>query len=360
MLRTVSLDPQSSGAGAGSDRPYRDPHRGDRYLRSSVRDSLRRLDVLAAACGVKPDNDSGGSKGPGGDEWQVAVASVERHLRAFLSDAAIRKDVLKDRSGRLEAIRLGHQCRKTLQLCTDELARMRTMNEALLRQLNNTRAMRKSAAKSRAVSVAAEEQRLTSVYSIRVAEHAALAARVDDAAAKLAAASSATDGWGSSNKGAASSANGVACGATGGLTGGRMRRPRLMDLDLGSAGAEEMRPTGGGEEEADEHTQGQMRVLAAQEDQVQDALDGLLSQVRHLKQQALAIRDELDVQRVMLDDVQTNIEAADEGLKTLNQRLKKVTERLHPSMCATQVICCILLLAVVGYLVYRLRDVIGF
>ena len=123
-------------------------------------------------------------------------------------------------------------------------------------------------------------------------------------------------------------------------------------------------PTSGGQEMTpmssirdDEEFQLFFEQTKALDKKMDQALDRISGGVARMHENALQIKGELRVQEVLLKETEVKVDKLNEQLYTLNTKLKKTLEDVDKDKLCIYLICCILLLAVAGYLVHALGIV---
>jgi len=95
----------------------------------------------------------------------------------------------------------------------------------------------------------------------------------------------------------------------------------------------------------------QFEVLRQNDEEINRKLDIIGSHVADLKNLAVAIGNEIELQEVMIDDATGEVEKTNAKLKNLNVRLKKQLDDVRKcDRFIIDFVCCILILAIIGYL----------
>jgi hypothetical protein len=97
--------------------------------------------------------------------------------------------------------------------------------------------------------------------------------------------------------------------------------------------------------------------IAQQDQRIDQALDRIYAGTVQLKENAMRINQELKTQEVILEEVQTKTEKTTEKLTTLNKRVKKAVKDLSADRMCMYIICCIVLLALVGFILYETKVI---
>jgi len=90
---------------------------------------------------------------------------------------------------------------------------------------------------------------------------------------------------------------------------------------------------------------------------IDQALDRIGQGVQRLHENALQVNNELRIQEVLLKDTENKLDRINEQMYTLNGKLRKTLEQVDKDKCCVYLVCCVLLLAVAGYIVYSLGIV---
>ena len=93
--------------------------------------------------------------------------------------------------------------------------------------------------------------------------------------------------------------------------------------------------------------------MCQKNDQAMDrALDRIQQGTSRMKETAIQIKQEVTIQKRMLDEVELKADRIHEQMLGLNGKLKKTLESVENDKMCLYIICCILLLGVAGYALY--------
>lgn len=106
---------------------------------------------------------------------------------------------------------------------------------------------------------------------------------------------------------------------------------------------------GGGRLEDNAETKEQMKVIAVQDAKINAGLDRLKEGVGRLKNLATEIGAQIDMQNEMLDSTEKTIDSQNKQLRSINRRLTKFMNDTKPMKCFFNVCFIVLILAVVGF-----------
>eukprot|EP01002_Notosolenus_urceolatus_P004419 NODE_2164_length_1185_cov_17.116197_g1795_i0.p1 GENE.NODE_2164_length_1185_cov_17.116197_g1795_i0~~NODE_2164_length_1185_cov_17.116197_g1795_i0.p1 ORF type:complete len:355 (+),score=85.49 NODE_2164_length_1185_cov_17.116197_g1795_i0:83-1147(+) len=318
-------------------------HRGARHTRAVLRDSIRRCHLLHTKVSREKLNDDDVFDA---DDFYSLQSHLERELKEIREEMIHRNECAKEKGGRIQAIEITHNARKTLDALTKDLSRMKDMNDGLLRNIAAKK--RKKNSPSEAELKQAWESR-THIYERLLTELDAVATLVQDRPKPTE-----STWWGGKKDSGTTGA--ITVDGPSGATSG-VRRTRLMDLNLDEAATQD-RPAGDDLQQPDEQYQAQMAAIDQQELQINKKLDDVKSVILRLKEGAVRMGEELDDQNVMLEVSEENMEKASKDLDRLNSRLDRVMKKMRPTNCFLNLCCGVILLAIVSYLVYRFRRYI--
>eukprot|EP01002_Notosolenus_urceolatus_P000870 NODE_1219_length_1517_cov_6.893733_g1014_i0.p1 GENE.NODE_1219_length_1517_cov_6.893733_g1014_i0~~NODE_1219_length_1517_cov_6.893733_g1014_i0.p1 ORF type:complete len:348 (+),score=81.44 NODE_1219_length_1517_cov_6.893733_g1014_i0:416-1459(+) len=88
--------------------------------------------------------------------------------------------------------------------------------------------------------------------------------------------------------------------------------------------------------------------VSRKDQEIEDLLDVNLQGVKRLHQHAVGFSDELDRQDEMLNQMEVLVDKNKANLEGLNTKLEKVTKQVKADQCCMYIVCCVLLLAVIG------------
>eukprot|EP00672_Neobodo_designis_P026849 CAMPEP_0174852938 /NCGR_PEP_ID=MMETSP1114-20130205/27278_1 /TAXON_ID=312471 /ORGANISM="Neobodo designis, Strain CCAP 1951/1" /LENGTH=316 /DNA_ID=CAMNT_0016087559 /DNA_START=39 /DNA_END=989 /DNA_ORIENTATION=+ len=98
--------------------------------------------------------------------------------------------------------------------------------------------------------------------------------------------------------------------------------------------------------------------IAKQDQRIDQALDRIHAGTLQLKENAMNINRELKVQQVLLDETEEKVAKTTERLTSLNKRVKKAVKDVEADRMCMYVICCVLMLGLVGFILYS-TGVVG-
>lgn len=106
---------------------------------------------------------------------------------------------------------------------------------------------------------------------------------------------------------------------------------------------------GGGRLQDHEETQAQMKMIADQDAKINAGLDRLKEGVGRLHNLAIEIGAHIDMQNEMLDKTEKTIDKQTQQLRSINRRISKFMKETKPMSCFLYVCCFLLILALVGF-----------
>jgi molecular chaperone GrpE (heat shock protein) len=93
--------------------------------------------------------------------------------------------------------------------------------------------------------------------------------------------------------------------------------------------------------------------IAHQDKRIDEALDRITAGTQVLKENAMKINQELKTQNELLDEVQGKVERVTTKLETLDRRVKKAINDLEKDRMCIYMICCVILLGLIGGILYE-------
>lgn len=107
----------------------------------------------------------------------------------------------------------------------------------------------------------------------------------------------------------------------------------------------------------DPETREQMRVLRSQENEINKGLDRLRSNVGRLHELAVEIGAHIDMQNAMIDKTEEAVDSSTEKLKALNRRLTKILKEQSPMNTFIYIGCFSLILGLIGLLLTQTNTI---
>ncbi|CBZ25674.1 conserved hypothetical protein [Leishmania mexicana MHOM/GT/2001/U1103] len=114
---------------------------------------------------------------------------------------------------------------------------------------------------------------------------------------------------------------------------------------------------GGGMLQEHEETKEQMKTIAAQDAKIDAGLHRIKEGVGRLHDLAVQIGAQIDMQNTMLDDAEQAIDKNAEKLRGLNRRLKKFLKETRPMNCFLYVCCVFLIIALIGFFLVQFNVI---
>lgn len=115
--------------------------------------------------------------------------------------------------------------------------------------------------------------------------------------------------------------------------------------------------TGGGRLEDNAETKEQMKTIAAQDAKIDAGLGRLKEGVGRLHDLAIQIGAQIDMQNEMLEKTEQTIDRQTQQLRTINRRLNKFIKETRPMSCFLYVCCFFLVLALVGFFLVQFNVI---
>lgn len=114
---------------------------------------------------------------------------------------------------------------------------------------------------------------------------------------------------------------------------------------------------GGGKLQDNEETKEQMKTIALQDAKINAGLDRLKEGVGRLHEVAVQIGAQLDMQNEMLEKTEQTIDKQTQQLKRINRRLNKFLKETRPMNCFLYVCCVFLIIALVGFFLVQFNVI---
>ncbi|KPI82691.1 hypothetical protein ABL78_8295 [Leptomonas seymouri] len=114
---------------------------------------------------------------------------------------------------------------------------------------------------------------------------------------------------------------------------------------------------GGGRLQDNEETKEQMKVIAAQDAKINAGLDRLKEGVGRLHEVAVQIGAQIDMQNEMLEKTEQTIDKQTQQLRRINYRLNKFMKNTRPMNCFLYLCCVFLIIAIVGFFLVQLNVI---
>lgn len=114
---------------------------------------------------------------------------------------------------------------------------------------------------------------------------------------------------------------------------------------------------GGGKLQDNEETKEQMKTIAVQDAKINAGLDRLKEGVGRLHEVAVQIGAQLDMQNEMLEKTEQTIDKQTQQLKRINRRLNKFLKDTKPMNCFLYVCCVFLIIALVGFFLVQFNVI---
>lgn len=92
--------------------------------------------------------------------------------------------------------------------------------------------------------------------------------------------------------------------------------------------------------------------VAEKDVQMDKAVDRIAAATARLKDNATLLKDELGLQKKLLDDTDQKVDKVEKNLDTLNRRLKKTLKNVDGDKVCIYAVCFLLLLGITGYGLY--------
>ncbi|KAK7199342.1 Qb-SNARE protein [Novymonas esmeraldas] len=115
--------------------------------------------------------------------------------------------------------------------------------------------------------------------------------------------------------------------------------------------------TGGGRLQDSEETKEQMKTIAAQDAKIDAGLDRLKEGVGRLHDLAVQIGAQIDMQNEMLEKTEQTIDKQTQQLRNINKRLNKFLKETRPMNCFLYVCCVFLIIALVGFFLVQFNVI---
>lgn len=135
--------------------------------------------------------------------------------------------------------------------------------------------------------------------------------------------------------------------------GGRTKRKGIMDWENENA---QKNISQFEKQNIEMQTQIEETTIIENQKIIDSTLDEIATSVQRLKQQAYAIKDELNTQEIILTDVDRAIVEAHCKISKTNLRLKKLIKKINPMTCPLNVVMILIILAIVGYFAYQFKQ----
>lgn len=136
---------------------------------------------------------------------------------------------------------------------------------------------------------------------------------------------------------------------------------RAKDANGNPVGAKEVvfvdNTVGGGKLQDNEETKEQMKTIAAQDAKINAGLDRLKEGVGRLHEVAVQIGAQLDMQNEMLEKTEQTIDKQTQQLRSINRRLNKFMKDTKPMNCFLYVCCIFLVIALVGFFLVQFNVI---
>ncbi|EPY20748.1 syntaxin of plants SYP7 [Strigomonas culicis] len=137
-----------------------------------------------------------------------------------------------------------------------------------------------------------------------------------------------------------------------------MRRQREGDGVADPSGIVlEDNTVGGGKLQDNDETKEQMRVIAQQDAKIDAGLNRIKEGVGRLKNLAVDIGAQLDMQNQMLEKTELTVDKQTKQLQTINRRLEKLMKGTKPMNCFMYVCFIVLILALVGFFLVQFNVI---
>eukprot|EP01006_Ploeotia_vitrea_P039702 TRINITY_DN66366_c4_g1_i1.p2 TRINITY_DN66366_c4_g1~~TRINITY_DN66366_c4_g1_i1.p2 ORF type:complete len:297 (-),score=46.36 TRINITY_DN66366_c4_g1_i1:1520-2338(-) len=101
----------------------------------------------------------------------------------------------------------------------------------------------------------------------------------------------------------------------------------------------------------DQEFQQYMTQIRQKDQQMDAALDVIASGLQRLNQTAKNIGTELKKQDVLLNNIDTAVDEAQEELNTMNKRMNKIVNSVKRDACCMYIICFLLILGIIGAII---------
>jgi methyl-accepting chemotaxis protein len=132
------------------------------------------------------------------------------------------------------------------------------------------------------------------------------------------------------------------------------KRSQLKDILMAGGSAGGVKTTGQAAKlEDDVEMKDVLQKINENEKKIDKGLDMLLAGVKQLGEHARNIGRELDSQATMMDNIDDKMNKREEELKGINGRLANIIKAYKPQNTLFTIACCVLLIAMIGYLVYE-------
>jgi len=282
---------------------------------------LSKLDTVVAETGEGQKANTGSGKG-GGDEFKRLKGQIALNIKEIRTNLKQRDELLqKGATGTKATVQMSHSIRSQLKLAREDANRL----QALQRK-------EASKAKSKAPAVEQAENRQEVVELVfkhieecELQEKKRYAGKNAEIRVEL-------------FSGGGRGALGTACTTStthGGPSSSSSSGTELPDIE----------------------TQQGLQQLQRKNELIDEQLDVVAEGVQELKSIALTMRDEVKVQTAMVDEITQKVDAASTHLNTLNKKMKKTLAQTRSAdRFIIDFILCIILLAIVGYIVSMVTD----
>jgi archaellum component FlaC len=296
--------------------------------RALMRDLMRRVARISAECGNEEELQTDGGDA---DDFTMLSRKIMSEVEAIKKECRAKTRVSGSSSVQ-EGVALSHEIRRKRVALGEDLDKMKAMMVEMEGELEKKRAKAKGKPKRMA-----EVNRLETLQTQRKLTDA----DTQDTVAKL-------DMLINKVLQVASEADERRMQAASRPT--RHQKLKLMDGAMKPDGTFE-RPQAQPQEQMDDETASLFQQIDAKNTKIMAAVDGISKQVKSLKQQALAMGQELQAQNIMLDSVEQKMDHMEGELATLTVKIGKFSKQVRGSNMFLCVCCILILLALVGYII---------
>eukprot|EP00906_Rhabdomonas_costata_P033426 RCo047118 len=316
------------------------------HQRALLRHLLARLKVLRNACGLENGSTpTGPGGGPAGDEYSTLVSSIHCQVEEIKKDCRTLYRVRSTTSSMLtgdgsatDVVAMSHEIRRKKVILKEDLDRLAAMNRDLLMRTEK----KKEKSKKGRGKHAAEVERNELLLRERESMYSTLA----DTYEKLEFLS---------NKVLEQASDRDEARMREAAHVGPGRKLKLMEGNIKPDGTFE-RPTGGQEPPMDPATRALFDEVDKKNVQINQGLDQISKVVRTLKQQAQAMGDEITKQNIILEGMEERLELVGDRMTGLTVKIGKFSKKVKHSNVILDVVCCVILIALIGYIVYLFKP----
>ncbi|KPA82595.1 hypothetical protein ABB37_02451 [Leptomonas pyrrhocoris] len=316
----------------------------DGLMRSTLRESIRRLHRIRAKAGAKDEKDSEGTTG---DPFQDLTNAFIRMATRTKNNINERNDGCRQHGQDRMAIEQSNEIRKELRHMEETLAELKKLVEESERLLAKENKRKKPKA--------SKLQLLERNYDGRRAQYSDCEATLQNL--KAMDAQRVTGG-----KNDVNAYEEMQLGKKAQLRQQLMGVRRTKAANDGSpVGPEDVvfvdSAVGGGRLQDNEETKEQMKTIAAQDAKINAGLDRLKEGVGRLHEVAVQIGAQLDMQSEMLEKTEQTIDKQTQQLRRINRRLNKFMKDTKPMNCFLYMCCIFLVIALVGFFLVQFNVI---